>query len=462
MINMFVAKVKSEGLAHISYFVGSGTEACVIDPRRDCDEYIRLAAGKEMRIRYILETHRNEDFAVGSMELASMTGAEIFHGGAIPFKYGRNLQDGQEFPLGDVIIIALATPGHTYEHFCFKLIDKATGSDPVMVFTGDALFAGDVGRTDLPGPEHQEELSGMLYDSLFERILPLGMGVIVNPAHGAGSVCGGNISEREDTTIGIELETNPMLSLTREEFITRKMNEKIERPPYFRKMEEINLHGPPLLGALPRPRPLPVQDFRSAMKGKVSVLDVRMPHSFGGAHIAGSFSVWLEGLSQYGGYCLDYDRPLLLVVENHYQVEETVRSLVRIGYDDVLGYLRTGMDMWCRAGAPVEMTHLTTPSQVKEWIGSGKDLVLVDVRNIHELKTGVIADSKIIHIGSIETRLDEIPRDRPVIIYCSSGYRGGMGAGLLLRNGYTEVWNMLGGTNAWKALGYPLVGRDQD
>lgn len=263
---MFVAKVKSEGLAHISYFVGSGTDACVIDPRRDCDEYLRLAGKKEMNIRYVFETHRNEDYAIGSIELANMTGAEILHGGALPFNYGRNLMDGEEFPLGDVRIKALATPGHTYEHFCFSLIDPKAGGEPVMVFTGDALFAGDVGRTDLLGEEHRQELSGLLYDSLFDKIIPLGMGVIVCPAHGAGSVCGGNISEREDTTIGIELQSNSMLSLTREEFVAKKMKEKIERPPYFRKMEEINLNGPPLLGRLPMPRPLPVPDFRSAMK----------------------------------------------------------------------------------------------------------------------------------------------------------------------------------------------------
>ena len=459
---MFVAKVKSEGLAHISYLIGSGADACVIDPRRDCGEYLRIAAEKEMRIRYIFETHRNEDLATGSIELANMTGAEIYHGGAIPFRYGRALFDGQEFPLGEVVIRAIATPGHTYEHYCFSLVDLSTGDEPVMVFTGDALFSGDVGRTDLPGEAHRRELSGMLYDSLFERIVPLGMGVIVHPAHGAGSVCGGNISDREETTIGIELESNPMLSLTREEFIEWKMEEKLERPPYFRKMEEINLSGPPILGNLPMPRPLPVPDFRAAMKDGMAVLDVRMPHSFGGAHIAGSLSVWLEGLSQYGGYYLDYDTPILLVVEGRDQLQDAVRALVRIGYDAIPGYLRVGMDMWYRAGAPVETTQLTTPQQVKAWIDAGKDLTLVDVRNIHELRSGAISGSKLIHIGSVEARMDEIPRDRPVVIYCSSGYRGGMGAGLLLKNGYTNVWNMLGGTNAWKALGYPMSRKAQD
>jgi hydroxyacylglutathione hydrolase len=459
---MFVAKVKSEGLAHISYFIGSGTEACVIDPRRDCQEYLRMASEKELRIRYIFETHRNEDYVIGSVELASLTGAEIFHGDAIPFNYGRKLHDGQEFALGDVRIRAIATPGHTYEHYCFSLVDVNSGDEPVMVFTGDALFAGDVGRTDLSGEEHRETLSGMLHDSLFEKILPLGMGVIVHPAHGAGSVCGGNISDREETTIGIELGSNPMLSLTREQFIAVKMKERIERPPYFSKMEEVNLNGPPLLGMLPSPRPLPVRDFRAAMKGNMTVVDVRMPHSFGGAHIPGSLSIWLEGLSQYGGYFLDYDRSILLVVEDKGQLEEAVRSLIRIGYDDILGYLRVGMDMWCRAGAPVAMTQMTTPTQVIGWIDSGKELTLVDVRNLHELRSGVIANSKIIHIGSVESRLNEIPRDRPVVVYCSSGYRGGLGAGLLLGNGYLNVWNMLGGTNAWKALGYPMVGPAQD
>jgi hydroxyacylglutathione hydrolase len=459
---MFLAKVRSEGLAHISYLLGSGSEACVIDPRRDCEEYLRIASEKEMRIRYIFETHRNEDFAVGSIELARITGAEIFHGGAIPFKYGQNLHDGQEFPIGDVCIKAIATPGHTYEHFSFSLFDHAAGDEPVMVFTGDALFAGDVGRTDLLGEEHREKLSGALYDSLFDKIITLGMGVIVHPAHGAGSVCGGNISDREETTIGIELGTNPMLSLNREEFIAKKMKERIERPRYFTKMEEINLEGPPLLGRLPDPRPISVPDFRAAMKGNMTVLDVRAPPSFGGAHIGGSLSVWPDGLSQYGGYVLDHDRPILLVVENRAQVQESVRSLVRIGYDDIPGYLRIGMDAWCSAGEPVSMTQLTTPSQVREWNESGTEITLVDVRNIHELRSGVIAGSKLINIGSLEARLDDIPRDKRVIIYCSSGYRGGLGASLLLKNGYADVWNMLGGTNAWKALGYPMSDPDQE
>ena len=459
---MFLAKVRSEGLAHISYLVGSGSEACVIDPRRDCEEYLRIASEKEMRIRYIFETHRNEDCAVGSIELARITGAEIHHGGAIPFKYGRNLHDGQEFPIGDVCIKAIATPGHTYEHFCFSLFDHASGDEPVMVFTGDALFAGDVGRTDLLGEEHREKLSGALFDSLFDKILTLGMGVIVHPAHGAGSICGGNISDREETTIGIELGNNPMLSLNREVFIAKKMEERIERPRYFSKMEEINLDGPALLGRLPDPRPVSVPDFRAAMKGNMTVLDVRTPPSFGGAHIGGSLSVWLDGLSQYGGYVLDHDRPILLVVENRAQVLEAVRSLIRIGFDDIPGYLRIGMEAWCSAGEPVAITQLTTPSQVKEWIDSGMDITLVDVRNMHELRSGVIAGSKLINIGSLEARLEEIPRDKRVISYCSSGYRGGLGASLLLRNGYADVWNMLGGTNAWKALGYPVSGPDQD
>ena len=459
---MFVAKVKSEGLSHISYFVGSGAEACVIDPRRDCEEYLRIAAEKEMRIRYIFETHRNEDYAVGSVELASMTGAEMFHGGAIPFNYGLNLHDGQEFALGDVTIKAIATPGHTYEHFCFSLFDHTSGDEPIMIFTGDALFAGEVGRTDLLGEEHREKLSGALYDSLFDKILTLGMGVVVHPAHGAGSVCGGYISDREETTIGIELGNNPMLSLTREEFIAKKMKERIERPQYFSKMEKINLQGPPLLGRLPVPRPISVLDFRAAMKGNMTVIDVRMPHSFGGAHIGGSLNIWLDGLAQYGGYVMDPDKPILLVVENRAQVTESVRSLVRIGHDDIPGYLRVGVDMWYRAGEPISMTRMTTPRQVKEWLESGMDITLVDVRNMHELESGVIASSKTINIGSLEARLGDIPRDKRVVIYCSSGYRGGLGASLLLKNDYVDVWNMLGGTNAWKALGYPTVEWAQD
>ncbi|MHA1132609.1 MAG: MBL fold metallo-hydrolase [Candidatus Helarchaeota archaeon] len=230
---MFLKRIESEGLAHFSYLIGAKNEAIVIDPRRDCQVYYDLAREEEIKIKYIFETHRNEDYVIGSAELAHLAGAEIFHGAGLDFKYGTPIQDGQAFNFGDLILKALHTPGHTDESMSYTLHDPSAGSEPIMIFTGDALFIGDVGRIDLYGPEEAPRLAEALYDSIFDKILPLGDGVILLPAHGAGSVCGGNIATREYSTLGLERLQNPVLQKSKEEFIQFKVSEEHDRPPYL-------------------------------------------------------------------------------------------------------------------------------------------------------------------------------------------------------------------------------------
>ena len=202
---MLIKKVKSEGLSQNSYFIGSGNQAVIIDPRRDCQIFIDMAQQEEMTIKAIFETHRNEDYVIGSVELAKSTGAEIYHGSKLDFKYGQSLEDGQEFLFGKMKLNALETPGHTDESMSFALADLDLSEKPLMVFTGDTLFVGDVGRTDLYGPVEAQRLAEALYDSIFNKLLPLGDEVLIFPAHGAGSVCGGDISQREESTLGLEL-----------------------------------------------------------------------------------------------------------------------------------------------------------------------------------------------------------------------------------------------------------------
>jgi len=205
---MIFKRIKSDGLAHNSYFICSEDEAAVIDPRRDCEVYIDLAKREEVKIKYIFETHRNEDYVIGSIELSNLTSAEIFHGPGLNWGYGNTLHNGNVFHIGNLKLTALHTPGHTDESMSYVL---AESEEPVMVFTGDALFVGDVGRTDFYGPVEAPRLAGALYDSIFNKILTLGDGVILCPAHGAGSVCGGNISDRDESTIGLERTQNPVL-----------------------------------------------------------------------------------------------------------------------------------------------------------------------------------------------------------------------------------------------------------
>ncbi len=201
---MIFERIKSEGIAHISYLIGSNDEMVVIDPRRDCQVYIDLAKQEEMRIKYIFETHRNEDYVIGSLELAHSAGAKIYHGPGLVFKYGETLKDGQEFYFGTLKLTSIHTPGHTDESMSYALADLTAGKEPIMVFTGDTLFVGDVGRTDLYGPKEATRMAENLYSSIFNRLLPLGDRVILRPAHGGGSVCGGTISEREESTLGLE------------------------------------------------------------------------------------------------------------------------------------------------------------------------------------------------------------------------------------------------------------------
>ena len=245
---MIFERIKSEGTAHNSYLIGSGSDAAIIDPRRDCQIYLDLAQQKGLKIKYIFETHRNEDYVIGSVELNNLTKAEIYHGPGLDWKYGNTLRDGQEFQIGNLRLIAFHTPGHTDESMSYAVADLSSGEAAVMVFTGDTLFVDSVGRIDLYGPKEAPRLASNLYDSIFHKLLTLGDGVILCPAHGAGSACGLNIGDRDESTLGIERAQNPVLQIkNKDDFIKHKVAEQPESPPYFRQMERYNLEGPPLL-----------------------------------------------------------------------------------------------------------------------------------------------------------------------------------------------------------------------
>lgn len=455
---MIFERIKSEGLAHLSYFVGSGDEAIVVDPRRDCQVYFELARKEGMKIKYIFETHRNEDYVIGSLELRELTGAEIYHGPGVDFKYGNTLHDGQEFSFGSMKLTALHTPGHTDESMSYTLTDPDSGKEPLMVFTGDALFVGEIGRTDLYGPEEAPRLAANLYDSIFNKILPLGDGVILCPAHGAGSICGGAISKREYSTLGLERLQNPALQRTdKEEFIKFKLEEKLEFPPYFKKMEEYNLQGPSLLKGLPVPELLSPKGFRAAMEKGAVVVDTRMAHSFGGAHIKNSYGIWLRGLPSFAGWMLPYDKPILLVLEEEDKLETAVRYLVRIGYDNIAGYLNGGIAAWYMKALPVDSLNLISVQDLKDMIEKNEEMVLLDVRRDDEWDEGHIEGAKHIYVGYLENNLDKIPRESRIVVYCDSSRRSNIAASILKRNGYSKVYNVLGSMTAWKNAGYEVV-----
>jgi hydroxyacylglutathione hydrolase len=447
---MIFLRVKSEGLAHLSYFIGSGGEALVVDPRRDVGVYVDAARQNCMRIRYVLETHRNEDYVGGSRELEARTGCVIHHGKNLPFKYGEGIMDGDELEIGGLRVRALETPGHTRESITYALYDG--GNVPLMAFPGDALFAGTTGRTDLWGATG--EASGALYDSLVGKILPLGDQAILCPAHGAGSVCGTGISDRDDSTIGYERRTNPDLKLKKNEFIAKKEAEQLETPFYFKQMEKYNLEGPPVTGGPPVCSPMRPGEFGEAI-ARGTLIDARMPSAFS-AHIPGSYSIWLDGISTWPGWVVDYGKPIYLLSEKDADVDVAAKYLYRLGFDDVKGYLCGGLQPWANSGLDVEFMGLLLPDALAGML-SADGVTVLDVRNDAEWAEGHIKEATHVFAGELERRIGEVPRGKPVACVCSTGLRASLAASILKRAGFPDVYNVLGGITAWKAKDYPLV-----
>jgi hydroxyacylglutathione hydrolase len=450
---MLFERIESEGLAHYSYLVGDGKEAVVIDPRRDCDVYIEKAAQAGLRIAHVLETHRNEDYIVGSVELAARSGAEIWHADAqLDYKYGQPVEDGQTWQVGRLAVQAIHSPGHTEGSMSYLLHEP--GGASWMVFTGDALFAGDVGRVDLLGMDRAPEMAGLLYDTIFGKLLPLGDDVIVCPAHGAGSACGGSIADRILTTIGLERELNPKLQFTDRDAFIANVAEKLERPPYFEREERWNLDGAPLLGALPAPTPLSPEAFAKKAV-EAAVLDTRMDLGFGAAHVPGAVSVWLGGVPRFAGWILSFDQPILLVNETDDPTQVT-RYLIRLGYDDLAGYLSGGMLAWHTAGRESSSIHTITVQALCHMLDADEEPWILDVRSDEEMKATPIPNAQHIHVTQLLNRLYEVPRDRPVYIFCGSGLRSMIAASLLQREGWQDLTVILGGLAGWRSTTCPL------
>ncbi len=452
---MLLQALKSEIVSHISYIIGSKNEAAVIDPRRDCQVYLDIAAKWGTRIKYVFETHRNEDYVTGSQEIANFTKATVFHGPGLPWKYGKTAEDNQEFSVGLLRIKALHTPGHSPESMSYVVYDSESGDQAVIVFTGDTLFVGDVGRTDFLGAELTPVMAEKMYESIMERLMPLGEGVIVYPAHGAGSVCGGKIRQREISTLGVEKKTNPMLKLRKKDFVAHKSAEKHQTPPYFKKMENYNLNGPPVLGTIPNPRALTPVEF-AEMSEKAYVIDTRSPAAFGGAHIKGSYSLTPSRLSN-AGWVVDYEKNILLVVENLEALDFAVRNLFRLGYDKIEGYLTGGLEEWYKQGFPISKAGLITVQELRRMTEAKDEVIIVDVRRQSEWDEGHIEGSKHIYLGQLEKKTDQLPRNVPIVVVCKTGNRSSFGASILLRAGFGCVYNCLGGTDAWIKSGFPLA-----
>jgi hydroxyacylglutathione hydrolase len=445
---MFLKKIKSQGISHLSYILGDKGMAAVIDPRRDCEVYLEIAGRNGCRITHIFETHRNEDYVIGSKELAALTGARIFHGEELPFGYGGTTGEGDVFELGDIRLRTLKTPGHTFESISLVLYDINYGEDPLGVFTGDALFIGDVGRTDF-FPDQKEKMAELLYDSIFNKILPLGDQVILYPAHGAGSVCGSAMADREFSTLGYERQNNPMLKLRdKDEFIKVKASEKHAKPPYFSKMEEYNLTGPPAMGCFHPLKPMSARDFDEKINKGLQILDIRSAQAYAGVHVPGSIAVPLDMVPLYAGWFLSYQQDIAIIPESLDDLEPIFRYLARTGFDRIAGYLHGGLGEWEIQGRYFQSIPAVYAGEIQRRISEKSDFTLLDIRTEREFKNAHLPGAQHIFLGELENRMNEISPKRPITTFCGSGQRAIIAASILKKHGFREVENCFGSIQA--------------
>ncbi|HEX5832549.1 MAG TPA: rhodanese-like domain-containing protein [Pyrinomonadaceae bacterium] len=450
-------------LAHASYLIGSDGEAAVVDPQRDVDEYIAEAEAQGLRIKYVIETHLHADFVSGHQELAARCGAEIVFGekanAAFPH---RAVRDGEEIKLGKVVLRFIETPGHTPEGISVLVTDSEVSDQPQKILTGDTLFIGDVGRPDLAGGKGYtpQMMAEMMYDSLHGKILKLPDEVEVYPAHGAGSMCGKNMSKETSSTIGEQRKYNYALKpMTKEEFVSMMTTDLPEAPAYFPRDAEINRAGARGLSELSPPAALTPEQVYELREQLYVLLDVRSAAEFGAAHVPGSVNIGLGGqFAMWAGSLIPLNASIVVVADTRDQVDESVVRLARVGIENVKGYLDGGVENWSRAGFSVASVPQVSVEQLKEKLATGDDLQVVDVRRPTEYGNGHVPRALNAPLATLDRVAAELPfaKDKPTAVICAGGYRSSAAASLLEQLGFTNLLNVSGGTGAWINAGYPV------
>jgi hydroxyacylglutathione hydrolase len=454
------------GLGHQSYLVtdASSQSAAVIDPRRDVDVYLEAASRTGARISHILETHLHNDYVTGARELAARTGATIVASAAADLAYDHHpVRDGEQFTVGELRFGALATPGHTPEHVSYLLYEP--GSDPPhAVFSGGSMLVGGAGRTDLLAEEMTLTLTRQQYHSLRRLLNTLPGDVLVYPTHGAGSFCGtGAVSRERHTTIAQERIVSPATHAREEdEFVQRQLAGYTAYPRYYAAMRAINQRGPRVLGGLPDLPALTPEAVHTQVSAGVPLVDGRWRDAFAREHVPGALNIELDdSFGTYAGWILPFDAPLLLVVEDESGRREAVVQLIRIGYEQVAGYLDGGMPAWRGAGLPVRTFERIGVPELHERWRSQEPLAVLDVRRDEEWRAGHIPGAQHIHVADLPARMGEVPSDRPAAVICGSGYRASTAASLLEAAGRTVI-AVQGGVPNWIAQGWPTTTDDAD
>jgi glyoxylase-like metal-dependent hydrolase (beta-lactamase superfamily II)/rhodanese-related sulfurtransferase len=451
-------------LAHASYLVGSEGEAAIVDPQRDVADYLEEARARGLAIRFVIETHLHADFVSGHHELAERTGAEIVFGrkAGADFEH-RAVADGDELRVGRLKLRVLETPGHTPESICVVVNDESDA--PRLVFTGDTLFVGDAGRPDLVGAQgfSPQQMAEQLHASL-GKLLALPDDVEIYPAHGAGSLCGRNMSTERSSTIGEQRRTNPALQpMSRERFVEMMTADLPPQPRYFAADAALNRRGSRALAQLPVPAALSAAKAADVVKQGAVVLDVRSSAEHGAGHVPGSLNIGLQGqFASWAGTLIAPDRPIVLLCSSEAERDDAALRLARVGLENVAGEIAGGIAAWKAAGFAIGTTPQVEVGELAARLARGERPTLLDVRRPAEHARGHVA-------GAINLPLDRLavgetgplgPLDRsaPLLVICQSGYRSAAALGVLEGLGFEDLRNVVGGTGAWTAGGHPTEG----
>lgn len=452
---MFVKQLYTNCLSEAAYFIESEGEAVVIDPLRDIEAYLDLAKERNATIKYIFETHFHADFVSGHLDLAAATKAPIVYGPEAVTSFPiYQAKDGEKFSVGKLKIEVLHTPGHTMESTCYLLYDE--NDVPSAVFTGDTLFVGDVGRPDLfSGNLSKEELAGMLFDSLNNKIKTLPDHVIVYPAHGPGSACGKNLGPHTSSTLADEKSSNYALLATEKDAFIKEVTSGLTTPPsYFPINAKINQEGYDTLKAVMDKSnvPLSVAEFKEKLKEEILVLDTRPANTFAEGFVPGSISIGLEGrFAEWAGSLLPFNENILLVTELGKE-EETIVRLARVGFDHVAGYLKGGYEAWIAAGEQRDMIITVEADELAMDIPHDENLVIVDVRKPAEYADGHIKDAINLSLNDMTDpgNLADFDDNHNLYVHCQGGYRSIIACSLMKREGIHNIRNVEGGYNAMK------------
>jgi hydroxyacylglutathione hydrolase len=459
---MRIRQFHDSGLGNNAHLLISEREqvAVLIDPLRDVDQYEAVARSEGVRITHVCETHIHNDFVSGSRELAARTGARIVASADAQLEFDYHaVRDRDTLKIGEIKLTVIATPGHTPEHVSYLAEDTGRPSDPPILLSGGSLLVGAVSRTDLLGHEHATGLAHQLYRTLHERILPLGDDVVVYPTHGAGSFCTAAAGEGSTTTIGRELVSNPLLRLSSPDlFADRLLASMPTYPTYFDRMRAVNRRGPRVLGSVPRLAAIPADEVDERHRHGEAIVDTRSVHEYARGHIPGVFHVELRpAFASWVGWVVPFGTPVILVSDTSEVHEYAVRQLIRIGYDDLPGYLDGGMAAWKRAGLPVESMPILTMRDVRQRLERGEPLVVLDVRQVHEWCGGHIPQAELIEAGSLPSAELKLPHDRLIATHCGHGQRAATALSVLEHRGVRNLGLITESVDEWRKAGGQLT-----